>query len=280
MHINPALVEAYIAQAGEVTFAANHDRKMTARVNKSGLSAALTIANAYDDKTYVDTIGRIVSRHPVGYSGSWDKMTIPSEDFVDALAERFGMPAYKHRAFELLVTLDLEAYKATRRLIVPADLSFAQLHDVLQKVFDWRNCHLYAFDVCAKRGEESVARLDCGFEMDCERGGHVCVAAEKKLSDLLPDNKFVLYEYDFGDGWEHEIELVRVIDEHSEPSPYLLEAEGQSPPEDVGGVYGFLDFREIMSNPDHPNYAEAKEWVGYWSLELSDWARRARVIEV
>lgn len=46
----------------------------------------------------------------------------------------------------------------------------------------------------------------------------------------------ILYTYDMGDSWEHEIEFVRVIDAHDKESPYLLEASGQAPPEDVGGV--------------------------------------------
>jgi hypothetical protein len=81
-----------------------------------------------------------------------------------------------------------------------------------------------------------------------------------------------------GDNWEHIIELVRVIDEHYAESPFLLEAAGQTPPEDVGGVPGFIDFREIMLNPKHPDYAEMKEWVGYWSPELPEWEKKPKVI--
>ena len=55
-----------------------------------------------------------------------------------------------------------------------------------------------------------------------------------------------------GDSWEHDIELVRVIDEHEEASPYLLEASEQAPPEDVDGVVGFIDFREIMLDSGNP----------------------------
>ena len=47
---------------------------------------------------------------------------------------------------------------------------------------------------------------------------------------------------------------MRIIDEHNEESPYLLEASGQTPPEDVGGVGGFIDFREIMLDTGHPEY--------------------------
>lgn len=61
-------------------------------------------------------------------------------------------------------------------------------------------------------------------------------------------------------------------------SPYLVEASGQAPPEDVGGVSGFLDFRKIMLDPRHPEYAETKEWAGYWQPELSNWESRPHVV--
>lgn len=88
----------------------------------------------------------------------------------------------------------------------------------------------------------------------------------------------MLYTYDMEDNWEHEIQLLRVNEEHDKESPYLLEASGQTPPEDVGGVGGFVNFREIVLNPSHPEYVETKEWAKYWTTELSDWERRPRVI--
>jgi|GEM_PF-3374264 len=98
------------------------------------------------------------------------------------------------------------------------------------------------------------------------------------LSEFLPEHKQMLYTYDMGDNWEHEIQLVRVIEDHEKESPYLLEASGQTPPEDVGGVGGFVNFREIMLNPSHPEYEKMKEWAKYWTIDLSDWKSRSRVI--
>jgi hypothetical protein len=81
-----------------------------------------------------------------------------------------------------------------------------------------------------------------------------------------------------GDDWEHRIRLVRVIENHDQESPFLLKASGQTPPEDVGGVMGFTNFREIMSNPEHPEYEEMKEWSLYWSPDLEEWKQRPRLI--
>ena len=90
----------------------------------------------------------------------------------------------------------------------------------------------------------------------------------------------MIYTYDMGDNWEHQIQLIRVIDDHDEESPYLLEASGQTPPEDVGGIVGFINFREIMMNPNHPEFEEMKEWAKYWTFELSDWKRQHRLIRM
>ena len=101
-----------------------------------------------------DTLGYCISRRPVGYSGSNDGF-IPAEEFIKALTALTGLPAYKYRAFELLVTLDLDIYKAVRRLIVPADLEFSKLHSVLQSVYSWKNCHLYDFTVFDEKPDKA-----------------------------------------------------------------------------------------------------------------------------
>ena len=90
----------------------------------------------------------------------------------------------------------------------------------------------------------------------------------------------MIYTYDMGDNWEHRIELVREIDSYHEESPYLLEAIGQAPPEDVGGVPGFVEFHDIMLDPKHPEYEQMREWSGYWSLELRDWEMKPKIIHV
>lgn len=61
-----------------------------------------------------------------------------------------------------------------------------------------------------------------------------------------------------GDDWKHIIQLVRIIDEYNEESPYLLEVQGQAPLEDACGVSGFIDFYKIMLNPDHAEDVEMK----------------------
>jgi len=283
MTLNPEVVDEYMKQAVDVAFVTNRDRKLTASVNRKGLDAAFVVGREVNESRgeikYEDTLGRIISQRPVNYSNNSSNSYIPAEKMIEALVDLTGKPAYKYRAFELLVTLDLEIYKATRRLIVPADLAFSKLHKLLQNVFDWKNYHLYDFTVFDGKTAEPVATL-VPDEETLDYDDRAVLIAEHKLSDYFPQYKYMLYTYDMGDSWEHQIELVQVIDEHNAESPYLLEAVGQTPPEDVGGVGGYIDFYNIMKDENHPDYAETKEWVGYWSPELWDWKARPRVIHI
>lgn len=273
MNLNPELVEEYMAGAGDITFASNHDRKMTARVNRSGLDAAFVVGRAVNESRgrikFEDTLGSSASKHPAGYSNNPDGDFIPAREMIKALAELAGKPAYKYRAFELLVTLDLEIYKATRRLIVPADIEFAKLHKVLQSVFSWKNYHLYDFAVYDNKSSEPCAHL-VPDEESLDFDDLAVLMTEHTLSEYLPKYNYIVYTYDMGDNWEHKIELIRVIDEHHEESPYMLEALGQAPPEDVGGVGGFIDFREIILNPYHPDYAKRKNGRGIGRQNLAN----------
>jgi Plasmid pRiA4b ORF-3-like protein len=86
------------------------------------------------------------------------------------------------------------------------------------------------------------------------------------LSDIVPrDGKpfRIEYEYDFGDGWQHEVLFEgRPPAEPGKRYPLCLEGEGACPPEDVGGVWGYADFLEAIADPDHEDHDELLEWAG------------------
>jgi len=71
------------------------------------------------------------------------------------------------------------------------------------------------------------------------------------------------YTYDFGDSWEH----VLVI-EKAQPTapgqayPVCVGGKRACPPEDSGGHLGYQQLLEVLADPDHPDYAEQREWIG------------------
>ena len=87
------------------------------------------------------------------------------------------------------------------------------------------------------------------------------------------------YEYDFGDGWQHEVILEKVTE--SEPGiryPRCTDGERACPPEDVGGVYGFADYVEAITNPNHNEHDEFLEWSGPFDPAEFDAAQATRRI--
>jgi hypothetical protein len=278
MNLNPKIVEEYMRLTGEVVFVPNKSRQAASWVTKAAIDCSFHIDDEYNSisKMFSDTVGASSNYIPVNCSANINDGFFPNEAMFAALSNLTGKQIYQYRAFELLVTLDLEIYKATRRIIVPANLEFVRLHEVLQSVFNWENRHSYEFFVFDGNEDQHAVRLLLSEEeLDFDEvavlmEGHV-------LSEFLPRYKSIRYDYDFGDGWEHKIELVRVIEDYDKESPYLVEASGQAPPEDVGGVEGFLEFREIMLNPDHPQYENLRSWSGHWSIELSNWFKSGTI---
>lgn len=83
------------------------------------------------------------------------------------------------------------------------------------------------------------------------------------LAASLAGAKPFRYTYDFGDGWEHRIKVEKVLP--PDPSlrhPVCLAGANACPPEDVGGLPGYVDFLEAISDPQHPEHEDMLEWCG------------------
>ena len=80
------------------------------------------------------------------------------------------------------------------------------------------------------------------------------------LREIFMDTKRCIYIYDFGDNWEHEILLEKVVKDSHNRFPILLESNGERPPEDVGGAGGFEEYLRIISDPESPEYESTVEW--------------------
>ena len=65
------------------------------------------------------------------------------------------------------------------------------------------------------------------------------------------------------DGWEHDLLVEKVLEpEPSATYPVCLKGRRACPPEDVGGIWGYAEFLQILTDPDHPEYEERLEWIG------------------
>jgi hypothetical protein len=146
-----------------------------------------------------------------------------------------------------------------RRLLLPEDLNFAQLHEVIQAAFGWTDSHLHHF---------IVGGLVVGAP-EFDEGGlnrHQTLDASKIfLRDLVTadlDKTKILYEYDFGDSWRHWIAFdSQAPEEPGNSYPQVVDGRRCAPPEDVGGPPGYQRFLEAWRNPKHKEHKAMRDWA-------------------
>jgi len=156
--------------------------------------------------------------------------------------------------YQIKVTLADSKPPIWRRLLVPSTITLAKLHDILQIAMGWDDYHLHQF--IARDQYYGVPNPEYDDEMKNE--------ARVKLSGVLQQEKdTMVYEYDFGDGWNHKIVLEKVLPHDPNISlPRCTAGKRACPPEDCGGVWGYADFLEIIGDPNHPEHKEMLDWVG------------------
>lgn len=146
-----------------------------------------------------------------------------------------------------------------RRVTIPSYFNFKLMHHIIQTVFDWENAHLYQFSEDGYRSETIITELS---KDDLGGMGNEVDASDIALSDVFKkEGQKYLYIYDFGDNWEHEIILEKIIPEQSE-TPKLLDGQGACPPEDCGGPWGYEELRAILADPRHEEHQDYMEWLG------------------
>jgi len=144
-----------------------------------------------------------------------------------------------------------------RRILVPADTTLDQFHDVIQAAFGWWNYHLHQYLVDGKH--YALPDADDDDDLLPPRLDERAV----QLRDLLTSSSIV-YEYDFGDDWKHlvEIESVAMKRNPGVSYPVCTGGERACPREDCGGTHGYRRLLEALADPMHEEHAELKQWAG------------------
>ncbi len=141
-----------------------------------------------------------------------------------------------------------------RRIQVDSDTTLGELHHILQVAMGWYDAHLHQFIV--GHTHYGVPHPDYFMEMLDED--------QFTLNQIVTGEKFRFhYEYDFGDSWEHTLQIEKILPpEEGVEYPICLKGRRACPPEDVGGVWGYQAFLEIIQHPDHPEHEHYMEWIG------------------
>jgi len=141
--------------------------------------------------------------------------------------------------------------------LIPADTLLSDLHKIIQTSMGWTNSHLHQFIKDRTYYTVKVKDDDTWDEMDNVDYKRM------KISDLLKTEKQkIKYEYDFGDGWEHDVILEKIlVRDEKIKYPICIAGKMSCPPEDCGGSWGYADMLEILKNPAHPEYKEFVDWL-------------------
>jgi len=158
------------------------------------------------------------------------------------------------RVYQIKVALENAKPPIWRRLLVSADMTLGELHDVIQVAMGWNDCHLHLFE---SGGESYGTPHPDDFE-------DVHDERRVMLGKVAPGEKSKLrYQYDFGDSWDHSILVEKVLDpDPSAHYPSCIKGVRHCPPEDCGGIWGYDSFLEAIADPKHPEHKEMLDWIG------------------
>ena len=165
-------------------------------------------------------------------------------------------------AYQLKVVLTDSEPEIWRRILVPQNITLAQLHQVSQQAMGWENLHDYRFQIGL-----ASDKVEC--------------SPQQSISEVLASaqEKTFYYTYDAASGWLHRIEAealeVKLIDQSTSASeafvlPVCIDGAMACPPEGTGGVWGYDDFLDRLEDPNDPDYLTLIEKYGAFDPDAFD----------
>ena len=182
--------------------------------------------------------------------------------------------------YQFKITLKRTKPPIWRRILVPENYNFHDLHVAIQDTMGWSsaedNYHLHQFEMVNPKTmqkefigiktNEDFSAIDAWFNLKPKT---FVVEEEAKISEYfsLSNIKKANYEYDFGDGWNHEVLLEKILSAvATKKYPQCVAGRRACPPEDCGGVRGFYELMDILDDPKHSEFNHYTEWlehIGY-----------------
>jgi hypothetical protein len=157
--------------------------------------------------------------------------------------------------FQLKITLQDTKPPIWRRVLVDGSATLDHVHEVIQAAFGWWNYHLHEFEV----GRTRYGVPDPGEDW----GEPPRDARRTRLDAVASEGSTFRYTYDFGDGWEHRVVVEKVLPASSVATvPACIDGRRACPPEDCGGTWGYRELLDILSDPEHPEHDERRDWLG------------------
>jgi len=155
--------------------------------------------------------------------------------------------------YQIKITLEGSEPSSWRRIQVPGKVSLFKLHQTLQIAMGWTDSHLHQFTI---------------------HGDNYSIPSEDDLEPVIDERRHSLwktvpmegmkfaYEYDFGDGWIHSVEVERILPPDPKfKHPVCLDGARACPPEDIGGIGGYELFLKAVADTGHDEHASFADWI-------------------
>lgn len=188
-------------------------------------------------------------------------------------ADRLVDSSKPSKTYILYASIEQCPVKVFRRIKVPSNLWLGNLGKIFITAFGWAGYHLSQFtkgDVYYT-SRDNIDERD-SFNFGC-RNRHIDEMTVT-VADVLPKKgSTISFEYDFGDGWIHNVRVSSVSDEPFRGEDICVTSgKGACPPEDVGGVWGYAQMLDILSGKtdDPKEKASYEEWLGLQEGESYD----------
>ena len=154
---------------------------------------------------------------------------------------------------QLKVTLRSVKPPVWRRIVVRSNSPLGELASVLEAAMGWLGGHLHVFE--AEGTWYGSADPDWDSNDQDEN--------EHRLGDVLATvGSKMRWDYDFGDGWEHDVVVEKITD--ADPGveyPLCLAGRGACPPEDCGGPPGYAELLRALADPSHADHDDLRRWA-------------------
>lgn len=155
------------------------------------------------------------------------------------------------------ITLRESQPKIWRRFQIADDMTLGKLHDVIQIVMGWQDCHLHEFEQGKKTYRKPYPDED-------DYGTPSINEDQVSVGELLRRKKQkLIYNYDMGDYWEHALQVENISEPESKQFyPNCIEGALACPPEDCGGTWGYQNMLAALADPNHEEHETFVEWRG------------------
>ena len=155
------------------------------------------------------------------------------------------------KVYQIQVTLQHVEPAIWRRIEVSRDATLRDLHNILQTIMAWQDKHQHFFKIKDKTYGPA------------KRGSDIVNERQTLLRSVLRKGAELVYQYDPGAAWQVVLKVEQVLDKEPEVQyPRVIAGERAAPPEDVGGLFGYMRIVQALQHPEDEENAELLEQVG------------------